>query len=159
MAKIILKMVVMLVVVVGVSNYALYIMTGKTPFSTNNLKMPDISAPSVDSLVNGGKTTAYKWTDENGVVHYSSEPPPEHRQVEVLEVDPNVNLVQGVEKKEEIAGPGSQGPGSQPALDLPGGNVYSPENVQKLIQDAKDVQQKLNERYKEQEKIVGGEYD
>ena len=154
MAKIILKMVVMLMVVVGVSNYALYIMTGKTPFSASDLKMPDISAPRVDSLVNGGKTTAYKWTDENGVVHYSSEPPPEQQQVEVLEVDPNVNLVQGVQKKEEVPGPGSQ-----PALDLPGGNVYSPKNVQKLIQDAKDVQQKLNERYQEQEKIVGGEYD
>lgn len=154
MAKMIFKMVVMLVVVVGVSNYALYIMTGKTPFSANDLKMPDISAPSVDSLVNGGKTTAYKWTDENGVVHYSSEPPPEKQQVEVLEVDPNVNLVQGIQKKEEVPGPGSQ-----PSLDLPSGNVYSPENVQKLIQDAKDVQQKLNERYKEQEKIVGGEYD
>ena len=154
MAKMIFKMVVMLAVVVGVSNYALYIMTGKTPFSANDLKMPDISAPNVDSLVNGGKTTAYKWTDENGVVHYSSEPPPEQQQVEVLEVDPNVNLVQGVQKKEEVPGPGSQ-----PALDLPGGNVYSPKNVQKLIQDAKDVQQKLNERYQEQEKIVGGEYD
>ena len=154
MAKMIFKMVVMLAVVVGVSNYALYIMTGKTPFSANDLKMPDISAPNVDSLVNGGKTTAYKWTDENGVVHYSSEPPPEQQQVEVLEVDPNVNLVQGVQKKEEVPGPGSQ-----PALDLPSGNVYSPKNVQKLIQDAKDVQQKLNERYQEQEKIVGGEYD
>lgn len=154
MAKIIFKMVVMLVVVVGVSNYALYIMTGKTPFSANDLKMPDISAPGVDSLVNGGKTTAFKWTDENGVVHYSSEPPPEHQQVEVLEIDPNVNLVQGVQKKEEVPGPGPQ-----PALDLPSGNVYSPENVQKLIQDAKDVQKKLNERYQEQEKIVGGEYD
>ena len=154
MTKMIFKMVVMLVVVVGVSNYALYIMTGKTPFSTNSLKMPDLSAPSVNSLVNGGKTTAYKWTDENGVVHYSSEPPPEQQQVEVLEVDPNVNLVQGIQKKEEIPGPGSQ-----PSLDLPGGNVYSPENVQKLIQDAKDVQKKLNERYQEQEKIVGGEYD
>lgn len=154
MAKIVLKMVVMLVVVMGVSNYALYIMTGKTPFSASDLKMPDISAHSVNPLVNGGKTTAYKWTDENGVVHYSSEPPPEHQQVEVLEVDPNINLMQGVQKKEEVPGPTSQ-----PALELPSGNIYNPKNVQKLIQDAKDVQQKLNERYKEQEKIMGGEYD
>ncbi len=156
MGKMVFKMVLMLAIVVGISNYMLYIMTGKTPFSASDIKMPDLSAPDIKSIANGGKTTAYKWKDENGVIHYSSEPPPEQQQVEVLEVDGNVNLVQGLREQEEIPGP-SQNP--EGTIDMPSGNVYSPENIQKLIRDAKEVQQKLNERYSEQEKIMSGEYD
>lgn len=146
MKKLIFKCVVVVVLALGASNYMMYIMTGKLPFSTESL--PSFSSPSLPTFAEG-KTTAYKWTDANGVVHYSSEPPPNPADAAVkMEVDPNVNLIQGIKEKPTIAGETDtpQGPDFS-------GNIYSPEKVKKLVDDAKAVQQQMNERTKSLEGI------
>lgn len=135
-----------MVLALGASNYMMYIMTGKLPFSTESL--PSFSSPSLPTFAEG-KTTAYKWTDANGVVHYSSEPPPNPAESAVkMEVDPNVNLIQGIKEEPTIAGETDtpQGPDFS-------GNIYSPEKVKKLVDDAKAVQQQMNERTKSLEGI------
>nr|WP_252738328.1 DUF4124 domain-containing protein [Saccharophagus degradans] len=142
----IFKCVVVVVLALGASNYMMYIMTGKLPFSTESL--PSFSSPSLPTFAEG-KTTAYKWTDANGVVHYSSEPPPNPADAAVkMEVDPNVNLIQGIKEEPTIAGEADtpQGPDFS-------GNIYSPEKVKKLVDDAKAVQQQMNERTKSLEGI------
>lgn len=146
MKKLIFKCVVVVVLALGASNYMMYIMTGKLPFSTESL--PSFSSPSLPTFAEG-KTTAYKWTDANGVVHYSSEPPPNPADAAVkMEVDPNVNLIQGIKEEPTIAGETDtpQGPDFS-------GNIYSPEKVKKLVDDAKAVQQQMNERTKSLEGI------
>lgn len=145
MKKLIFKCVVVVILALGVSNYMMYVMTGKLPFSSDSL--PSFSSPSMPTFAEG-KTTAYKWTDANGVVHYSSEPPPNPADAaEKMEVDPNVNLIQGIKEEPTIAGAETEAP-QGPDFS---GNIYSPENVKKLVDDAKAVQEKMNERTKQLE--------
>lgn len=50
------------------------------------------------TLTDGGSdapVTMYKWHDEQGQVHYTSEPPAE-RPYEAMEVDPNTNMLPSV---------------------------------------------------------------
>lgn len=140
MGKIIVKALIMVGIAVGISNYLMYLSTGKTPFSSG---MPDLSFDA-PSLGNGStkKQQAYKWTDEKGVVHYSSEAPPEMAQAEILEVDPNANLIQGVEIPTKEA---PKAAAAQPSM--PKGNIYNPKTIKKLFDDAKGVQETLNKRY------------
>lgn len=144
MKSLIIKCIVMILLALGVSNYLIYIKTGKLPFSLD--KIPSISTPSFNdapSFISGRKEQAYKWTDENGVTHYSSEAPKEvNNQAQIIEVDPDTNLVQGLRMDKEAAPTG-----------LPTGSVYNPKNVKKLMDDAKAVQEKMNERSKQLEGI------
>lgn len=134
----------MVLVMLGISNYGLYLMTGKSPFS--DIGVPKVSVEDLNPLP-AKPETAYKWVDEKGITHYSNEKPPqEPEKVEVMEVDPNVNLIQSVEvaeKKEE--------PGETIGVEGP---LYKPETIQKLLNDAKDVERKLEERAKAQEEII-----
>jgi hypothetical protein len=45
-----------------------------------------------------GSTLIYKWTDENGVVQYTSEPPPEDTPFEKVEAQHDVNVLPLPEK-------------------------------------------------------------
>ncbi len=148
MGKLIVKMLVLLAIVVGMSNYALYLMTGQSPFAGDG---PDLSIglPSASSVLPAGKEQAYKWRDKDGVVHYSSEPPPDSESAELLQVDPNTNLVQGLRPSESQEAETAE---TTPQAALPQGTVYNPENIRKLIDDAKKVQETLNERNAELEK-------
>lgn len=145
-------------VMVGISNYVLYIMTGKSPFS----KIPQISlsAPSGDDIkrtLSGGKETVYKWTDANGKVHYSSEAPADIESAQKMEVDPNVNLIEGIELQTENTSAQPQAPTTTTTTvntDPLSGGVYNPEAVQKLIKDAKNVQNMLNERNEASKKAL-----
>ncbi|WP_052692027.1 DUF4124 domain-containing protein [Teredinibacter purpureus] len=149
--KLVAKILVMVGLMFGVSNYIMYVMTGKSPFSA---EMPSLSIPSIlntDSALPSTKDTAYKWTDEKGVVHYSSEPPPETtQQVKKLEVDPNVNLIQGLDVPEGVA------PTATPSNDTLV-TPYTPTGAQKLLEDAKDVQRILDERFERQKAIIDAE--
>ncbi|WP_175574297.1 DUF4124 domain-containing protein [Teredinibacter haidensis] len=152
-AKLLIKLVMTLLIVVGVSNYMFYLMTGKAPFG---LMDAEISTPSLSGLkpkFPSAKDTAYKWTDENGVVHYGSEAPAHMQdQAEKMVVDPDTNMVQGLK-------PGSTTPtvsdapiSNQPVISSP----YNAEGVKKLLDDARDVQRKLNDRHEQQRKIIDG---
>lgn len=151
MKTLIFKAVLMILIMVGISNYLMYIMTGKAPFSFGDmsLNMPEASISELKSHIPAGKEQAYKWTDANGTVHYSSEPPPENHAVELIHVDPNTNLVQGLRsepKKVETQ------VNQVPATTLPTGSVYNPKTIKKLMDDAKGVQETLNKRYENLEK-------
>ncbi|TVZ39792.1 uncharacterized protein DUF4124 [Alteromonadaceae bacterium 2753L.S.0a.02] len=152
-SKLVIKLIVMVIVMLGISNYVLYIMTGKTPFSSDSL--PSISAPKLSDLkpkLPAGKDKVYKWTDDKGVVHYSSEAPQQTTEAtETLEVDPNTNVIQGIEVPTEEKTETVQAPPPQPSLH----NPYSQEGVQKLMDDARNVQKLLDDRYEQQKKIMG----
>lgn len=143
MAKIVIKLVVMLAIVVGISNYAMYIMTGKSPFSGFSSDI-SINTPEVSDLLPKGKDRVYKWTDENGVVQYSSEAP-QGAETETMTIDPNTNVIQGLRPAAKKEAPQATSPPAQ--AQLPQGSIYNPENIRQLIDDAKNVQTTLNQRY------------
>lgn len=158
--KLVVKVTIMMVIMVGVGNYAVYLMTGKSPFSTDDIKVPKLGVPKLEVPVLSNlsvpslpaqKETAYKWTDENGVVHYSTEPP-ENQQAAVkkLEVDPNQNVIQSVEIAEAKNQQTTAETAQNPTIQSP----YSAGAAKKLIEDAKNVQNLLNERYEKQKRII-----
>lgn len=149
MGKLVFKAIAMLVVTIGISHYGMYLMTGRSPLSDlsfSKLELPSFSAPALPQ----GKETAYKWKDENGVTHYSSEAP-QHLQSTTIEVDPNTNLVQATKLPEKPKEDSKEPATTQPSVNVPG-PVYSPQTVKKLIDDANNVQNTLNERYESLEK-------
>lgn len=147
MKKFALKIVLMLVVVVGLSNYGLYLMTGQSPFS--HFKLPDFSVPDLSAAnpLNNQPEKAWKWVDENGVTHYSTEAPPQNQLAEELEVDPNTNVIQSVEipKKQEP---------EDTTITPVEGPIYDPATINKLMEDAKNVEKVLQERHEKQEEII-----
>jgi len=152
MKKMIFKALFMLLVVTGLSNYLIYLNTGQAPFTIDSFKLDNISAPDLGNLAPQGDDTAYKWVDENGVTQYSSEPPPEHIRAQTLTIDPNTNLVAGTKPKEEKKDP----PKTPSGAALPTGNIYKPETINKLMDDAKNVQTLLEDRKAQQDKVLDG---
>lgn len=141
----------MVVIASGVSSYGLYLMTGKTPFSNFKLPVFSVSTPDLSNInpLSKGTDTAFKWTDENGVIHYSNEPPAGGEHAEIIEVNPDTNLIQGT----EITQTATKEP-AKTVITPVEGPVYAPENIQKLMDDAKNVEKVLQERHKQQEEIL-----
>ena len=156
MKTLIFKAVLMIGIMVGISNYLMYLSTGKSPFSFDSLSFGkpsvDASASKLKNLMPAGKDQAYKWTDENGTVHYSSEPPSHHQKAELIEVNPDTNLVQGLRIETEQGSESKAPVNSAPQRQLPQGSIYNPETIKTLMDDAKGVQETLNKRYESLEK-------
>ena len=154
MKKMIFKACLMVGIVIGISNYMMYIMTGQTPLS--QLNTPDLSISSGLNEIKEkvSPTKVYKWVDENGVTQYSSEPPPNlDLKAQTLEIHDDVNVIQGLVAEGEEESVEEENP--QVALPQGPMSVYSPEAVQKLVNDAQDVQKILSERYENLEKLSG----
>ena len=134
---------------------------GKPLLSFSDLKMPDLSMPDfgkVEQLtpnidIGGGKDLIYEWYDAAGNRNFSSEPPPEGVEYTVRGYDPNANVIQAVKLPEENEEEGV-GDAAEP-IKKPGDGVnpYSPEAVEKLFEDAKNIEKLLNERLKQQEQV------
>ena len=148
MKKLAIKVVFVVLILFGLSNYGLYLTTGKTPFSNFSSPLPNASLQDLKPELPKGNDTAYKWTDEKGVVHYSSEPPPDLAKAEKLDVDPDTNLIQGVEAP---VAPVQTATNQAPTLT----NPYSAEGIQQTLDKARNVQKILDERHKEQKKLMG----
>ncbi len=136
---------------------------GRPLMSLDKLKAPELSVPKLPKGVtgeSGKKDLIYRWTDREGVVHFTNTPPPEGVEYTVKGYDPNTNLIQSVEplKAEE---PAARKP-VQAARKTPSslkeiGNPYSVEKVEKLMEDAQNVQKLLEDRLKKQEALIQGQ--
>ena len=118
-------------------------------------EFPDLSLPDEDTgkAVDG---TVYKWKDENGSWQFTSEPPPKGQSFSSTVYDSNMNVIQSVEtkrtkeKKETL-----EQRGAQPATGLSDlGSAYSPKKIEKLFDNANNLESLLNNRAKEQSKIL-----
>ncbi len=156
MTKLIIKTLIMLTIVIGISNYVLYIKTGKMPFNLDTLFSSNSSGgsttvPALPQLLNNSskpvKEEVYKWVDDKGVTHFSKQKPPETKNAESIEVGNNINLMKGV--------PVAKREASKTQINTDDFS-YNPKNVKKLIDDAQNVEKLLNDRYKEQEKTLNG---
>jgi len=134
---------------------------GKPLMSFSDLKMPNLAMPEVpDALKDaqrqkaGGKDVIYKWKDAKGVLHFTSKPPPAGIEYTSKGYDPNTNLIQSVKIEEEKPiEPFADAPKIEKPSDLV--NVYSPDKIEKLMKDAKNVQKLLNQRNQKLEAMMG----
>lgn len=150
MKTLIVKCVMMVIIVIGLVHYALYLKTGQLPWQSpmlGNLVTETLPAISLESVKPGSdKTRVYKWVDEQGVVNYSQEPPPDQANTEMLEIDPDVNLIQGTPVTAPVAAP-------RPRSVLIGDSSSS-EGSQTPIEKAQAAKALLEARDREQKKIL-----
>jgi len=133
---------------------------GRPLMSFNDLKAPDITIPEVPDSLNLPEGTRigkrediiYQWRDAKGELHFTSAPPTEGIEYTAKGYDPDANLIQSIEvKHEEDESKVVESVAKKPTSI---GNPYSPEKIQKLFDDAENVQQLLNDRMKQQEAIL-----
>lgn len=135
---------------------------GKPLMNFGDLKLPEVSLPdmpgskNIGTAVIGDSNSIYEWKDEEGNLQFSNMPPAEGIEYTVKEYDPNTNVIQAVEVPDKEPESASSEPHSSQETEPVGGTgIYSPEKIKKLIDDAKNVENLLNDRLKQQEAIIG----
>jgi len=140
---------------------------GKPLMRFSDLKLPKFSTPDLPEITSLGSAAAsassnngnviYKWKDAEGNLQFTSSPPPAGVEFTVKEYDPNTNLIQSVQlPAEEIVEVADENDTEKPASPLDDvGSVYSPEKIEKLFEDAKNVEKLLNDRLKNQSAQIG----
>lgn len=136
---------------------------GSTMMSLDKLKLPDFSMPDLPDMPGGkslsptgaGEDIFYKWYDPQGNVQFTTEPPSAGIEYTIKGYDPNTNVIQAVKAPAEPDAGGD--PDSAPKTQLKPGDIenpYDPENIKKLMEDAKNIQDILNQRFKDQESAL-----
>lgn len=96
-----------------------------------------------------GETRVYKWKDAEGVWQMSDSPPVDETEYETVWVDPDANLIKGLSPEElelTLEGDPNSAPSPTPAVDIPLPLTVSPEQLNKLLDDVKDVQSLMDQR-------------
>ncbi|MEY4589596.1 MAG: hypothetical protein RL497_1672 [Pseudomonadota bacterium] len=157
MGRYIVKITVFLAVLAGIGNYLVYLSTGRVPFneiwrhySKNPVSLPKPSLPSLDlpslpqlpGLKEDGRHKAFKWTDKNGVIHYSDQAP-DGKDATLIDMNPDRNLVQGdpqatATPEAAVANKKQTAPSKEP----PAPNTQTP-NYQDAIEQAKAAVEKM----------------
>ena len=141
---------------------------GKTLMSFSSFSLPDISIPDMPDLLSSkklvpsnissdGKDIFYRWNDAQGNVHFTTVPPPDGIEYMVKGYDPNTNVIQAIkiliEPDPLESAPNATDSGtddSTPSVD----SAYNPDKVQKLINDTKNIEKLLNQRYENQNSAI-----
>ena len=154
--KLVFKCLFSILLFFGIANVLSYMSTGKPIFSKDDLffwRNWQNPTATITPRINPSTTTeVYKWKDENGVTHYSSEEPPAHLLSQKLAVNPNTNLIQG-DRSEPEPEQAQQESKQEPTIQGP---LYHPDTIKELTDKAKDVERLLQERAEQQEKILEG---
>lgn len=116
---------------------------------------------NINSVVTDEEVSYYTWVDKYGQTHFSSTPP-EGQVAELKKLRPDTNIVQAVkvpEKEEEKGGGmfslGSGKDGTSRDGEDEAFNPYSPEGVQKMVEQAKNAAAQMEKRNAELGKITG----
>lgn len=127
-----------------------------------------VSAPkNISDATTDEKVTYYRWVDEQGQVHFSSQAPT-GQNVEKKTLLPNTNIVKATKipqpeedspeggrvlsltKKGGQGGEGGSGSGDDEPF-----NPYSPDGVKKMIDNAQQAAQMMENRNKQLGKVTG----
>jgi hypothetical protein len=168
--RLLFKTIMMTVVMFAVVNYAAYLKTGRSlwPFFADKIsaKLAQLKKDAGETVNSVQETAApesakqiiYKWTDTDGVLQYTSEPPPQGISAEIVKVDPNANLMKAVKapEPEPEPVPVAAAPAEQektpagPDIPFP----YTPEQIKKTMDDARNVQKMMNDKAEKQQQIL-----
>ncbi len=167
MLNFLFKIILVILILFGLGSYTNYLLTGKAPdIVINKPTFPDIKMPNLTetlsdklSVIKEKKSAAntylYKWRDTKGVMHYTSEKPPENIQnFESIKLSNDTNIIPAVSDS-EVA---HKKPAEQhaPSTNLPT-NIYSPDGIKHLFDQAKDVQNLINDQFTQQENSINGD--
>ena len=137
--------------------------SGNTLMSFSDIALPDISLPDMpgfSSSVNtgasaesmDGKDIFYKWHDDKGNLHFTTEPPAQGVEYIVKGYDPDANVIQAVkippkavEKDAKVATRKK----SEKSDEVP--DPYSPDSIKKLFEDARNIENLLDQRAQKQD--------
>jgi len=121
----------------------------EAPWKSNNSSQGGASINTQQSF--------YKWQDEDGTWHYSDQPQV-GKNIETVTVNTNTNLIQGLrmeEKKEEVVVEKKpEAKTETPAIPLP--MTVPLEKVSKMLDDANNMQQVMDNRNKQIEQATRG---
>ena len=113
--------------------------------SLPEMSLPDISLSSQEKTAETGTVTAYKWQDGQGNWFFGSEPPQGIR-YELMELDPNANLIQGLKAAPE---PVTQAEASTTEMAAQPGNGevvfgYTPEKIEAMMEKTRQVKDAMD---------------
>ena len=130
---------------------------GGTLMSLSDIGLPDFSMPDLPSVPSGSKMSSaldgggqdifYQWYDADGNVQFTTEPPPQGIEYTVKGYDPATNVIRAVELPSEESQP-DEASGQAEKIDKIG-NPYDPERIEKLFEDAKNVEKLLKQRFED----------
>ncbi len=163
--KIVFKVVLMVLVFMGLGSYGAYLSGVPVPiFNADNWQalkakvaslgdklQPEKLADSAKIAIQGEpEKLLYKWKDATGATFFGDMPPVDALEVTVFRnQDLNVNVIAPTPLPEEP--PEAQAaPAAPPALP----NPYTPQGVEQILEQARDVQNKLDERMAEQQRVL-----
>ena len=137
--------------------------SGNTLMSFSDFTLPSISdqlsgvkkiTPAGDLLQ--GEDRVYQWRDNDGNLHFSTEPPAQGIDYEVIHFDPAANVIQSVKlPSEEQAAESSENRDETASADPADiGNPYTGESIQKLFEDARNLEKLFGQRFKDQESAI-----
>lgn len=161
MKTLIFKSLLVVGIILGIANYFLYLKTGTPPI--NSLPKVDLSSylpdttsvKDVISSTSSSKEKVYQWTDENGKTHYSTQLPSDQIKAKEMLINPDVNVVKRLATATKESTQHHSTSRAQ-HVDTPSANqAHSPDAVNKLIEDAKQVQTLVNERNQQLERVTG----
>lgn len=139
---------------------------GSTMMSFSDFELPDFSSPSLPDLpqvdditesagIGDRQVTIYEWQDSDGNLQFANETPPPGTEFRIRQFDPDANVIQSVtwpaETPDAPAGDATQ-PETSAADQAP--NAFSPESVKKLMDNAKNIENLLNQRFQNQQSAI-----
>ncbi len=180
--KLIFKLMLLALLLVGVSPFLLHTPNGKPILSLAKLPLPNLShlfghsnSTQVSKAIDNIKSTAtealpvklkdnntavHKWQDERGIWHFSDKQNP-HGKDEVVLINTNTNVVQAGPKAENS--PNEQGNDSAvnkkenskddgPGISFP--TTIPIQDIPKLIKDTQALKDTMNKRYQKQQELL-----
>lgn len=98
----------------------------------------------------------YQWSDTEGNLQFSGEPPAAGIEYTVQAYDPNINIIQSVKTDpQESESDADTRPPETIGTTEDSGNVYSLEGIEKIFEDVNNIEKLLNQRFKNQEATAG----
>lgn len=150
------KITIVVLLLFGIRNYTNYFMTDQVPeINSEQSTLSDINISDLKSSISKQlKTTKkekpvtvketylYKWRDTKGIIHYTSEKPLE-----------DVNVVPSVSENNTETQSAPTQHAELPSTNFPK-NIYSPEGIKHLFEQAKSVQSLMDKQFSQQENSV-----
>jgi hypothetical protein len=129
----------------------------------NDLKLPDsdVSLTDIAKLpddIHGSEdgNLIYQWIDAEGNLQFSNKLPPQGVDYSIMDYDPNLNVIQAVEVPVKESIQETENEVEKKTISAEGiGNPYSPEKIEKLFDDANNIEKLLNQRLQNQEALIG----
>ncbi|MCW8918509.1 MAG: DUF4124 domain-containing protein [Gammaproteobacteria bacterium] len=119
-----------------------------------NLSLPELPRimPETDERQPHQPVTIYRWQDEEGTVQFSNETPAKGVAYEVVEVNPDANLIQAPVAVTSNTAPPDSSEATTPTLPSP--LTASPGEALQLLEDARKVQGLSDERLRRHEALT-----